>query len=149
MKLLGVLRWATPYVAATTTWVLSLWVTSAHAASPSAAAGTSETVITVGLAGLMSLFSGVLTHFVTRREWSSKVAEVERRISVIELGPTRVEHTGVVDRVERMEAAMRTDIGNLHEKVNRVDRAVAGVETETRLQSATLDLIAVKLRIKP
>ncbi len=126
-----------------------MWVTNAHAAGAAPSGGAGETVITIGLAGLMSLFSGVLTHFVTRREWSSKVAEVERRIGVLESGPTRTEHVGVVDRVERMETAMRTDIGQLHEKVNRVDRAVAGVETETRLQSATLSRIAAKLKIDP
>lgn len=87
-----------------------------------------EQLMTFSVAGVFSLASGVLTHFVTRREWSSKVGDLERRISVI-------------------ETQGREDIKALHEKINRVDRSVAVVETEVRSQSDTLRAIAVRLKV--
>lgn len=101
-----------------------------------------------GVNGLVSLGTGFLTLVVTRREYNSKVAELERRLGRIEdTTPTRLEHTSLEERVSGLEQSSRGDIADLHEKINRVDRGLATVETETRIQTKTLASIASKLGI--
>lgn len=147
---MGVLRTYAPYVVTAIAWIGSMAAQSAYAAAsaPAGESGPSEMVVSVTVAGLFSLGSGVLTHFVTRREWAAENAELKRRVTLLEAGPSRNEHDGVRDRQSSMETEFREDIGELHEKINRVDRAVAAVETETRVQSRSLDQIMAHFGIR-
>jgi hypothetical protein len=147
---MGVVRTFAPYAVSAIAWIGAMAAQAAQAASaaPDAGSGPSEMVVSVTVAGLFSLGSGVLTHFVTRREWAAENSELKRRVALLESGPTRNEHSGVLERLEKIENAFRADVGVLHEKVNRVDRAVASVETETRVQSRALEQIIRHLGIQ-
>lgn len=83
-------------------------------------------IVAVGASSLVGLGMGVLTLFITRREVEARNSEVDRRLSAVETNS-------------------RSDVGDLHEKINRVDKALSAVEVETRLQSQTLDRQTIQL----
>lgn len=113
-------------------------------------------LVVLGLLALVQLGTGILAMFVTRREvelhgknYDRRQQDAERRLAALE----EVEPATPADIAQiRAEAATaRNDflreVAVLHEKVNRVDRALSSVETETRLQTGTLRAIAGRLGI--
>lgn len=91
------------------------------AANTADRSGSVIAVVAVGASSLVGLGMGVLTLFITRREVEARNSELDRRLTAVETNS-------------------RADAGDLHEKINRVDKALSAVEVETRLQSKTLDL---------
>lgn len=108
--------------------------------------------ITIATA-LTGLFGSVLTNIITRREFEAKCTEIIRRLDTLDetdkdifkkLGGTE---RGWRDNDEKVRADADKKVSDLHEKVNRVDKAVGAIEVETRIQSNTLRAIAAKLNV--
>lgn len=89
--------------------------------------------VALGLGALLQAGSIVYTLFATRREVEAHKAELSRRVEAVE------------KRLDAVDDTMDGHVGTLHEKINRVDRAVSVVETETRLQTKTLERIELAL----
>lgn len=87
----------------------------------------------VGGTAILQGISVAYTLFATRREMEAMKTEVDRRFKAIE------------ERQTTGEVRMDDHIAVLHEKVNRVDRAVSAVETETRIQTKALERIELAL----
>jgi predicted histidine transporter YuiF (NhaC family) len=96
----------------------------------------------IGGSAVIGLIMAVLTVFITRREVESKLSEVTRRQDELEKWR---------DKQSEGSMALRRDIMGevtaLHEKINRVDKAVTGVEVETRIQSRMMSAVARKLNV--
>lgn len=104
-----------------------------------------------GFAVLVATGGGVFALFITRREVESRQVDTDRRMAQHErvhenlfskLGGVE---RGAGEKVEKARAEFREQLDGLHEKVNRVDRSVAAIETETRLQTRTLEAISQRL----
>jgi hypothetical protein len=65
------------------------------------------------------------------------------RSSIVENGEKR--RIAIESKVEDARREARTEAAALHEKVNKVDRAVAGVQTSQELQRQMLAQISAKL----
>lgn len=106
-----------------------------------------------GAAAVGGLAATVLAIFVTRRELDSLKAETERRLNTHEevhkgiFSKVGGVERGTQTKVDQLRSEFSSEIGDLHEKVNRVDKSVTAIEVETRFQSKTLSAIATKLNI--
>lgn len=89
--------------------------------------------IAVGGGILLQIGSIVYTLFATRREVEAHKAELSRRLEAAE------------KRLDAADKSVDGHVAQLHEKINRVDRAVATVETETRIQTKTLERIELAI----
>jgi hypothetical protein len=104
-------------------------------------------------AAVVGLGAAVLAIFVTRREVDSHKADTERRLSAHEeihkgiFSKVGGVERGTQTKVDQLRSEFSSEIGDLHEKVNRVDKSVTAIEVETRFQSKTLSAIASKLNI--
>lgn len=104
-----------------------------------------------GVAVVVAMAGGILTLFITRREVESRQADSDRRLASHEgvhkdifskLGGVE---RGAAEKIEKARTEFREQLGDLHEKVNRVDKSVTAIEVETRLQSRTLETISERL----
>lgn len=127
--------------------------------SPGSGSSLETEAVRIALSGLISLGAGVFSLFVGRREYTVRLADIERRVQRVEdYTPTdesvsqrfavaQAQHDSLAARLDQVAATAREDVGGLHEKINAVAINVAAVETETRLQTRTLNAIAQRLEI--
>jgi hypothetical protein len=131
----------------------SLW-----AQTQSSPAGHSESgisLLVMGLSALLWLVVAGLTVFMTRREIERVHGDHERRMTAMEEKQQELEVSidGIAEaaRAEsiRIQDKLTKEIGDLHEKVNRVAIGLASVESEVRGNGRTTAAIARKLNVVP
>lgn len=96
----------------------------------------------IGGSAVIGLIMAILTVFITRREVESKLQEVQRRVDAMEAWQAKRSEDSMALRRDIMG-----EVTALHEKINRVDKAVTGVEVETRIQSRMMSAVARKLNV--
>lgn len=97
---------------------------------------------------LLQLITAGTALFITRREVESRDLETRRRLDRLE-ADTPVGFKEATSRVDNLRAQVTHEIADLHEKMNRIDRSLSAVESETRLQTTTLREIARAVRVTP
>lgn len=100
-------------------------------------------VITLTLA--LTLLWGKLTGRSERREISFSGTPLDKKEHDAHVTENRNEHATIDGKILNTEKGLRTEIAELHTKVNKVDREVGGLITTTNLQNQQLAQIDTKV----
>lgn len=107
------------------------------------------------VSGVLWLIVAALTLFMTRREIERAHADHDRRMQALEDRQEEIEHrceaiaTEARNKSAEVYAKLMGEVGDLHEKINKVHLGLASVESEVRVNGKTTDAIARKLNVLP
>lgn len=131
----------------------SVWAQTQASGSGHSDSGIS--LLVMGLSALLWLVVAGLTVFMTRREIERVHGDHERRMNDMEEKQqdleVRIDEIASAARAEsiRIQDKLTREIGDIHEKVNRVAIGLASVESEVRSNGRTTTAIAHKLNVLP